>query len=106
MAKFIEPTSCISGEIIAAAGNGQVDRLRKMCITGLQGKGMQSINQQSTQGFTPLMHACMRGELEAVKFCLENNAHVTVQGMCEMTALIFACTNTHVEIVRALLDHE
>ena len=48
----------------------------------------------------------MRGELEAVKVCLENNALVNVQDMCEMTALMFAWTNNHVEIVRALLDHE
>ena len=106
MAITVEASSCIASEIIAAAGNGEVHRLRKFCIEGFKGKGVQPINQWNVQGHTPLMAACLRGELEAVRFCLENGAPVNVQDMCKMTALMIACCESRLEIVKALLEHK
>ena len=106
MAYLVEESSCIAQEIIAAAGNGELHRLRKFCIEGFKGKGVQSIDQRNMQGHTPLMAACLRGELEAVKFCLENGAPVNAQDMCQMTALMIACLESRLEIVKALLSHE
>ena len=104
---LVEQTSVISCEIIAAAGNGELHRLRRMCVEGFGGgKGTQSVNQQNVQGHTPLMAACLRGELEAVMFCLENGAHLNVQDMCKTTALMIACRESRLEIVKALLNHK
>lgn len=69
--------------------------------------GMQysNVNQQLEYGYTPLILAAARGNLEEVQTLLTQGADVCAQDANKETALIKASFNGHTKIVELLLDY-
>ncbi|KAJ5502332.1 hypothetical protein N7463_005206 [Penicillium fimorum] len=65
---------------------------------------LYSIDEQGTFGRTPLAAACERGNLEAVKKLLDNDADFEIAGDNEQAPLHAAACNGHVEILKLLLE--
>lgn len=61
------------------------------------------INQQDSEGFTPLMIASKYGHIDTVKLLLDFGANPDIQNNKGNTALICACAYGHLGIVKELL---
>lgn len=97
-------TGCISS-LATAAYNGKTEAVREM----LNGKNVD-INEiyacsmtSPTMGYTPLMCAVEKGNIEIVKLLIENGADVNVKSG-RGTALHIAVEYGYPDIVRLLLD--
>lgn len=55
--------------------------------------------------YTPLIYAAERGNMEVVKYLVENGAIVKQSDLIDLTALMVASQNGHLNVVRYLLDH-
>ncbi|CAI7652798.1 unnamed protein product [Penicillium crustosum] len=63
-----------------------------------------SIDEQGKFGWTPLLAACERGHLDAVKKLLDNDADLEIAGDNEHTPLHTAACSGHVKVVKLLLE--
>ncbi|KAK2785404.1 hypothetical protein FQN52_008464 [Onygenales sp. PD_12] len=86
-----------------AASNGDVDRVRKL----LEGKAREfvDVNLPDEEGTVPLIYASCFGHHEVVTALLEAGAYVDKQDRNQWSALMWAMTNRHKTIAKALLDH-
>ena len=64
-----------------------------------------NVNHRYEGGVSPLMEACLNGNLEPVNFLLENGADPTAKTKDEKTPLTFAKEKNHGEVVEALKRH-
>ena len=64
------------------------------------------VNATDKNGKTALMYACQNGDMDMVKFLVENRQDIdgAVNSMYEETALWYACENGSLEIVRYLFE--
>ncbi|KAL2834970.1 hypothetical protein BDW59DRAFT_136905 [Aspergillus cavernicola] len=86
-----------------AASNGDVERVRKL----VQGKAKNyvDVNMPDEEGTVPLIYASCFGHQDVVAALLEAGAHVDQQDRNQWSALMWAMTNRHKTIAKALLDH-
>lgn len=62
-------------------------------------------NQLDEYGFTPLIEACIVGNVEIAKLLLQHHAHVNLQDATGGTPLSWAVENNHIDLVKLLLSH-
>ena len=75
-------------------------------VTALLDKGAD-VNAKFRYGSTALFKAAERGNLEVVKLLLARGADVTVKDtFYSATAMTWALSNKHIEVVRALLEKD
>ena len=86
----------------AAASSGRSNQL----ISFLLDQGSLSVNQQGTDGHTPLHSACYQGHIDTVHLLLERGADISLVARCpeEQTCLTWAYERGHDEII-TLLKH-
>jgi len=109
MAKFIQILLffiCFNFHLSA-----QSDLMQRVRINDYEGvqKAVKAnpslVNQKSNEGFTPLILASYRGNLDMVKFLIESGAQVNVETSMG-TALMAATVKGHYAIVAFLLEEE
>lgn len=85
-----------------AASLGELDATRKLIENQ-----PELINSFSPDGFTPLGLACFFGQLEVVKFLLENgaNPNLTSNNSFQVAPIHSACAISHFEIAAILIAH-
>ena len=64
----------------------------------------RDVNQKDREGFTPLMRAADRGQLNVVRSLLNSGAAVDAKGKGGMTPLMLAARNGHLPVVKLLLE--
>ncbi|WP_333694464.1 ankyrin repeat domain-containing protein [Flavobacterium sp.] len=109
MTKIIQILICIAGfnfHLLA-----QTDLIQMVRVNDYEGvqKAVKLnpdlVNQKSNEGFTPLILASYRGNLDMVKFLLDSGAQVNV-GTSMGSALMAATVKGHYEVVALLLERE
>lgn len=63
-----------------------------------------NINFQDTQGWTPLMRACSKNNVEIISFLLEKGANIEAKSFRGETPLIAACAYDNLEVSILLLE--
>lgn len=87
-------------DIFAASGDGNLEAVRRHIAAGAD------INAaEPAAGGTPLIVATVTGQIEVVRFLIENGASLTVANNDGATALHTAAFFAHPEVVRLLIDH-
>lgn len=83
------------------AGNGELQKVKAEINSG------KDINSKDAAGQTALMYASESGQLDVVKYLVENGAAVNAQsnGYGNGTALIYASTNDRIAVMEYLLEH-
>lgn len=81
-------------------------KVAKALLDNPQQYNHADINATGCDGRTALFQACESGNLEAVKFLLENNALVDFIGKKTSAPLHIACLNGHFEIVKLLIHNK
>ena len=64
------------------------------------------IDFKNKEGYTPLMIASYKGNIDIVKLLLEYNASVDITNNYNYSALIYACIYGNLDVVKILLKHK
>ncbi|KAK8793561.1 hypothetical protein WA171_002695 [Blastocystis sp. BT1] len=64
------------------------------------------INQQDEYGLTMLMEAVRNNRKETVQYLLEHGANPNVVDHNQCSALHYACSDAHSDIIHLLIDHK
>ncbi|KAF1983545.1 DIL and ankyrin domain-containing protein [Aulographum hederae CBS 113979] len=86
-----------------AASNGEVERVKAL-LNGPANKFID-INAPDSEGTPPLIYASCFGHQEVVSTLLNAGADVDKQDRNQWSSLMWAMTNRHKGIAKALLDH-
>ena len=65
-----------------------------------------SVNEMSTDRWTPLLSAANNGHLDILKLLIDQNAEIDHQSVNGWNALKCAASNGHIEIMKELLKHK
>lgn len=86
--------------IYSIAKNGTVEELKEMTI-----KDVDCIDKPNDFGFTPLILACYKGNIEVAKYLAINTKDINYQSE-EGTALMAAVMNGNLELIQFLIDNK
>eukprot|EP00794_Sanderia_malayensis_P015808 gene15808-17402_t len=85
--------------VTGAARFGDIETLKNAFLRGTH------VDQQDQYYKTPLMTACLEGNLEMVKFLVEQNADINAKDNFKWTPLHFAAHMGQLDVVRYLVDN-
>ena len=86
-----------SSQLLIAAGNGEVERVRQLLIEGA------NVNVADREGQTPLILAVKNGHTRIVQVLLARRADANHAALDGKTPLLWAAARGHTDIVNALL---
>jgi ankyrin repeat protein len=89
-------------EIIDSVKNQNLNKLKLLIEHGY---GVD-IDIQDDDGFTALMYACDKNNIEIVKLLIENGSAINIQNNDGFTALMYACEKDNIEIVKLLIEND
>jgi uncharacterized protein len=87
-------------DIFTAARTGDVKKLEELFEIKAD-----TINTKNESGFTPLIIACYRNQVEAAKFLLSRGAEVNAPSP-EGPVILGACYKGNIELTRLLIDNK
>ena len=99
VAPMMEGKGVQSENLWSASKNGNVEDIAHHLKQGAQINGLDPIG-----GSTPLIIACLYGQIDAAKFLLDEGAEIEARDKDGSTALLVASFFGHTEIVTWLLD--
>lgn len=99
-ALFIFQSSCFAQDVFEAARTGNIKRLEELVKLK-----PDTVNSKNAAGFTPLIIAGYRDQMEAVKFLIAHKADVNA-GSPEGPALLGACYKGNVVFAEILIRHK
>jgi ankyrin repeat protein len=101
-------TGCIpSVEFLINQGAGKVFSIMLFLSNHLPSHSYLSLSLDlectDWKGWTPLMFACVSGEVDTIRFLLEKGAHIEAEDKFGWTPIIIACDAGDVNVIKTLL---
>lgn len=97
----------VSEIVCRSASHGDLNTIRQVMMDSRLSSYLNlDASDDETDGSTPLIYACCFGKLDVVRYLLEvGRVNVDVQDKIGWTALMWATTNGHSQIVQLLLEY-
>jgi ankyrin repeat protein len=83
----------------AAASTGDLDEMER-----LAGQDPGLVNAKEVHGFTPLMLASLKGQVEVVRWLIDRGAVINELNSISQSALYISCFEGHTSLVRFLVE--
>ena len=91
--------------LIIAAREGKLE-IVKLYIEKYSKWHSYNIEETNSDGWTPLLYACINGYKSIVDFLIKNKANINATDKMNRSALHWACRFNNVNLVKLLLSYE